>query len=101
MSGHTPGPWSIEPKPYSQFYIQITGSDLKTIASLHAGGLRNRPLEHGNARLIAAAPDLLEELDNCADLLNLSFPDAPVDSCIGVAIIKARAAIAKAIGVAA
>ena len=43
-------------------------------------------------------PELLEELENCRDLLKTAFPDAPVDSCIGVGIIKASAAIAAAQG---
>lgn len=47
---------------------------------------------------LPAAPELLDELENCVDLLATCFPDAPVDSCIGVGIIKARAAIAKATG---
>lgn len=51
-----------------------------------------------NAHLIAAAPDLLAELENCSYLLNTCFPDAPVDSCVGEAIVKACAAIAKATG---
>ena len=45
-----------------------------------------------------AVPELLEELENCRDLLKIAFPDAPVDSCIGVGIIKASAAIAAAQG---
>lgn len=43
--------------------------------------------------------ELIGELQNCADLLVNFFPDAPIDSCIGVAITKARAVIAKATGV--
>ena len=49
-------------------------------------------------RLEAINAELLEELENCADLLNLSFPNVPSNSCIGVAIIKASAAIAKSGG---
>ena len=45
-----------------------------------------------------AVPELLEELENCRDLLKTAFPDAPVDSCIWVGIIKASAAIAAAQG---
>ena len=94
MSGHTPGPWSIEPKPYSQFYIQITGGDLKAIASLHAGALRNKPYQHANARLIAAAPDLLavvKELEESAEYW--SEYDVP----LGI-VDRLRDAIAKATG---
>lgn len=42
--------------------------------------------------------EFLGELENCLNLLVVAFPAAPVDSCIGVATIKARAAIDKATG---
>ena len=93
MSGHTPGPWRIEPKPYSQFYIQITGIDLKAIASLHAGALRNKPCQHANALLIAAAPDLLEALTVLSDWVESLISD---NECRPLE--NARASIAKATG---
>lgn len=56
-------------------------------------------LEDAKAALDAAgAPDLLEELENCLDLLITCFPDAPIDSCIRITIAKAHTAIAKATG---
>ena len=42
--------------------------------------------------------EVLDELENCMDLLNLAFPSAPIDSCIGAAITKAHAVL-KAHGV--
>jgi len=62
------------------------------------GGVVAENVCQDDARLIAAAPDLLDELENCADLLDMCFSNAPVDSCIGVALIKAKAAISKATG---
>lgn len=77
---HTPGPWvAIETRVYFP---------------KHAGGfdIRNCPNPEANARLIAAAPELLEvlhelyvalEIDGCAQPFQMQ---------------KARAAIAKATG---
>lgn len=62
----------------------------------HCGNGVTKTYREANAKLIAAAPDLLGELENCADLLKTCFPDAPADSCIGGAIALANAAIAKA-----
>ena len=100
MSGHTPGPWKLRLGTGVQYdYIIETKAGALVAAYPHYSDATKKATK-ANARLMANAPDLLEELDNCADLLNLSFPNAPVDSCIGVAIIKARAAIAKAGGAA-
>ena len=99
-SHHTAGPWRL-----------IQGAMLAVEADGHLGPLaelRSR-LDYGcmhplvaqtreaNARLIVAAPDLLEALDACMGTLAAYFPDAPVDSVIGKNIINARAAIAQAV----
>ena len=102
---HTPGPWELADLPHS--IVVRTESPNKTTygASRYAaiGGFdRSDPdqLDEAlaNARLIAAAPDLLEALqDVCARLLyrgvstNAGHPDR-------TALEVARAAIAKAIG---
>lgn len=92
-AAHTSGPWAVLLNPMSS--DSITAADCR-ICDMPGWDAEYVDEEIANARLIAAAPDLLEELDNCLDLLNTCFPDAAVDSCIGAAIIKARAAIAKA-----
>ena len=103
------GPWSCgEQGDWSISYdalgstahmaIVDSKSDVVAFAVKHSTGYANFDIL-SNAQLIAAAPELLEELNNCFDLLDTCFPCAAVDSCIGVAITKARAAIAKATGV--
>jgi len=52
MSEHTPGPW-VGKTPF------ISDSSGKTIATVEPFAAA----EHANARLIAAAPDLLEALE--------------------------------------
>ena len=86
MSRHTPGPWAIYVNAPSDIVIRKMSKDgyeLCSIARVSSG--------YANARLIAAAPELLEALqsvlDNCLDSEGLCAAHA-----------KARAAIAKAKG---
>jgi hypothetical protein len=81
---------------YDEVYVYSPASGVEdiAIASDIADPLGGDSMP--NARLIASAPDLLKELENCLDLLVTCFSEAPADSCIGVAITKARAAIKKA-----
>lgn len=95
MSGHTPGPWVVLQNPMS--HDCITSDDCR-ICDMPRWDDEYAEEETANARLIAAAPELLGELENCLDLLVTCFSDSPVDSCMGVAITKARAAIARATG---
>jgi hypothetical protein len=89
---HTPGPWAAH---FNVPLATIPGHIIKTaygaetpIASLwEGGGTKGKPTQIANARLIAAAPELLAAL---RELLALN-PHA-----IGAA--SARAAIAKATG---
>ena len=96
MSKYTPGPWEVCPSNN-----EIINTDHGRLPfAIRAGYTLIGALyeNEANARLIAAAPDLLLELDNCLDLLVTCFPDSPDNSRIGVAVTKARAAIAKATG---
>jgi len=89
---HTPGPWRIDPiKAHANGNRRIMAEQCTTVAVVP---------EHlaADARLIAAAPDLLEALQEvCARLLyrgvstNAGRPDR-------TALEIARAAIAKATG---
>lgn len=79
---HTPGPWS-EPVNYaSRFEVQGSNKRVAIADTLQ------------DARLIAAAPDLLEALQ--AIVAASHFPNACTPGLMD-AIDKARAAIAKAI----
>lgn len=86
---HTPGPW---PYRWRGGFIRIVGSDGDDIARMHPA-LRNED----NARLISAAPDLLEAAkvaEKVIDILWISHHANRSDD----ALEKLRAAIAKAIG---
>lgn len=62
MAKHTPGPWET----YSAMsYIGVRSADAhKKIAGIQLGAN-----DDSNARLIAAAPDLLDALEDCRLLL--------------------------------
>ena len=62
MSKHTPGPWKVEAE---RAYIQIVPADNVAICELRRKG--NTELEMANAKLIAAAPDMLAALERIRD----------------------------------
>lgn len=102
MTAHTPGPWTIveskDPIVVSHWHIQIGNVSIpffpyKRIYSedLTQSGLVRDDEQMANARLIAAAPDLLAALKEIA---------ANDPYCVSSAGIIARAAIKKAEGAA-
>lgn len=116
MSAHTPGPWLTE---FSEAYVvraQQDGGRVAIIANLRGphgmGGRRSSAEVAANTRLISAAPDLLEalqELIECPfDIDAATVPEAGIDAApdqvVGTMSVslsrrrKARAAIAKATG---
>ena len=86
---HTPGPWNYDRSGYS-LYVN-SGRELVTALSMDGKRLET---SEANARLIAAAPDLLEALKSVIAWLDASDESAFSDSQLALA----RAAIAKATG---
>lgn len=72
---HTPGPWEIRADPchYDSFTTVVAGSGeqrkgLLRELTVEVGGCADIEVAEANARLIAAAPELLDELMNyCAE----------------------------------
>ena len=92
MNKHTPGPWFVDHK--SPFLVWA-GDDIDGRHIAHIGPANDTPrfdVDGPNARLIAAAPDLLEALEYCLDCLGDEF--ALPSDCQSTA----RAAIARARG---
>ena len=94
MSKHTPGPWITEQSSRTDIYIisQSVEARNKWVATacnheFHPTEEENRRNQY-NARLIAAAPDLLEALKDAVEIIEGTGLDASVQ----------RAAIAKATG---
>lgn len=98
MSKHTPGPWAVDADAYPIFIYSESETwplidELGNEEGCKGAFIANTGDNKANARLIAAAPDLLEALK---DML-----DGHEDACTGYgegAADKARAAIAKATG---
>ncbi len=98
MSNFTKGPWGLEKfKRDEKYWVSVREDGLrKVIAELSFG--YDEPYEsqvHANAKLIEAAPELYEALEA---LLNCPCNQYGEDSIYGIAIKKARAALAKAKG---
>jgi len=102
MSEHTPGPWQIESRFVGPLVItaecrpEIDKSGKLEIAHV---GAETFMVANANARLIAAAPDLLAALEDIlkvaeADLALTSNPHPMREAVVN----SARAAIAKARG---
>ncbi len=94
MTQHTPGPWTIEQfaHPYGKTEDRTITSYTRTGNPLRIGRAYNvmGPNEtDANARLIAAAPDMLEALRNFTEGRKIAYT---------AALEIARAAIAKAEG---
>lgn len=108
---HTQGPWQVLPEEEGVPYIRIRGTVLGArymVANVHmqtyadvdaAWNEKEKRESRANARLIAAAPEMLEALQACADWLD--WLHSPIDDPKGAhaAHIKAaREALAKATG---
>ena len=93
---HTPGPWvDIGPNIYE------SGPPFNWVATVQTS---NKPDWEANARLIAAAPELLEVLGDVLPWLEKAEAEGVFENCAAPkggqrAINRARAAIAKATGV--
>jgi hypothetical protein len=98
---HTPGPWSFEPAfKIGEHWAAgaahgVTANDNKDKWRGYVTNvLANSPNAEANARLIAAAPDMLDALRGSLDALrSICDPGDP-------ALVRVYAAIAKATGAA-
>lgn len=87
MSKHTPGPWQAQ--TFSSHELQTDFAMVAIGKRAHIIGYSEE--DQANARLIAAAPDLLEALELMVDTYdNGGWPSST--------LVIARAAIAKAKG---
>lgn len=95
MSGHTPGPWSIEPA-----WSERCGGDVAIVNRGVSGDDWDICTVHSteaNARLIAAAPELLAVAMKCADEFDGDY-GSNVPLYYVSLLDELKAAIAKATG---
>lgn len=98
-AAHTPGPWAVEdpmgPNEYAIVQDGLQPYEWQFIAVVEVGipseGLMPRQEARANARLIAAAPEMLVALQD------LTRDDDPFDDFLE-ALARARSVIAKATG---
>lgn len=94
MSKHTPGPWKVQHDPFNP-NVRIVG-DKELIVCVQATDMFAKETE-ANAALIAAAPDMLEALENRTEILCGMSCNKDAGFHTG-ACEMARAAISKAKG---
>jgi hypothetical protein len=100
---HTPGPWVAQPDLFDgYFYIEAaSGAVIAEVFPWQAGDMDGAGEADANARLIEAAPELLEALEALIECYTISIErdgDAWRNADDDESIIKARAAITKARG---
>jgi len=101
MNKHTPGPWKQGKSGGISWYNIYANNETVRVARVFdpspapnhkAEGFE---IEEANARLIAAAPELLEALEEIATQAGGTFHNNPE---LAKGVLQARAAIAKAKG---
>lgn len=85
---HTPGPWATEINEYGSRRIGVVFAGGRNIARICGKGSMPQPAANSfgaltdesdaNARLIAAAPDLLEALLKCLPLIEGEVPASAI-----------------------
>jgi len=101
---HAPGPWVVIPQKTPQGDIATVYNTPDGWVSIHAPtwlNIGDQKVTMANARLIAAAPDLLETLKEIVGFWDSIVPIDCVNDCVNDLHVKARVAIAKATGEAA
>lgn len=102
MIGHTPGPWQIDAESDSGSF-EIWGGSIESMAPMICLNTEENPDRaqeaKANARLIAAAPDMLEALTVIADWDTAPITDEGKQSLLDIIksiCDRARSEIAKA-----
>lgn len=101
MSNHTPSPWefsdmsglTMDDEPYASAHVGANGE----IIAMLGDDYEKRDSVVANARLISAAPELLEALESFVTACDTA-PPIDLISHISAACEKARAVLAKAKG---
>ena len=70
MSGYTPGPWK-----HGCNYVRTDNGCLKVLAQTYSGCDTSREEALENARMMAAAPDLLQEIKRILPVLESLYED--------------------------
>ena len=89
MAGHTPGPWAVSEAPNS--FARVTGPTeyADALVADCKSQYRTHEEQAANARLIAAAPDMLEALKAIIAITGAddNYPEGPAGNtsgCVGI-----------------
>jgi len=93
---HTPGPWTLHPTALHPAVRSVGTPDAGPRRICTVGTMNGNPVDKANARLIAAAPELLEALKACAAVC---AGETTNKRGLISALEQARAALAKCEGV--
>ena len=97
---HTPGPWNVSPSAKASTLTRVFDETGKLVASANGPGLFEGGEAEANARLIAAAPDLLAALVKLEDFMRWAQDNADtrgfLDAVDHANVTQAQQAIAKA-----
>ena len=97
MNKHTPGPWKAEPAHRLGFVVYANVEPYVVVESADDEGRYGAIALEADARLIAAAPELLEALEDLVRLAEMSMREAG-EYMVDDELTNSRAAIAKARG---
>ena len=100
MAEHTKGPWRVEAcksRGDEYRYVRTDDPRLRVICRVPLDHIDGRE-DEANARLIAAAPELLEALEDLALQADAASPETGMRAEMKEYIVRARAVIAKARG---
>ncbi len=98
MSKHTPGPWLTTESTEHWGRVNVTVQAAFTANEIATAWQGTTDVNRANARLIAAAPDLLEALNQVMSWIDNWSPEFAYEEEWPADRDKARAAIAKATG---
>ncbi len=102
MLYHTKGPWEAKTSKYSMdtLIVQAGLPSMRVLASFDGDGDGYDEIDEANAALIAAAPDLLEfvqQIFNGIDTGMITI-DTPADETLANILSRGRKALSKATG---
>lgn len=92
--GHTPGPWTVN---VNNIGVDVVADSMTVAMTCSPTPNDHAPICHANARLIAAAPDMLAALTVVEAVMTIVPPRSDTAEYLE-ALDKVRAAIAKAEG---
>ena len=76
---HTPGPWVVHPTAHHPAVRSVGTSDTGPRRICTVGSMNGNPVDKKNARLIAAAPELLDALDGLAAQVRPLWAELDID----------------------